>query len=159
MAEALLRQSQIEIVEQITAENFVDLIGSQVDATARIYFSTKYHTGYITAVDTELADSTLCLFTKRGSGEPDCIFGFDVTRVTDDDYTTGGVPGCTSDSLSGSVFQVCAFYIYNKRVYDFLNGGAVLLRNHKYFQLSALSGSSAYVSPYEECGFHFVSIA
>ena len=74
MAEALLRQSQIEIVEQITAENFVDLIGSQVDATARIYFSTKYHTGYITAVDTELADSTLCLFTKRGSGEPDCIF-------------------------------------------------------------------------------------
>lgn len=159
MGEALLRQSQLEIIEKITAENFVDSINSQIDASARIYFSCKYTTGYISAVDTELADSTLCLFTKRGSGEPECIFGFDVTRVTDDDCITGGVPICTSDNLSGSVFQVCVFYIYNKRVYDFLNGGAVLLQNHRYFQLSALYGSSGYVSAYEECGFHFVSIA
>lgn len=159
MAEALLRQSQIEIIEQISAENFADAINSQVAGTARIDFSGKWFSGNINAIDTELADSTLCLFTKRGSGGPSCVFGFDDTVITDNDYTQGGTPAYTSDSLSSSVFMTCIFYIYNKRVYDFLDGGTILLRNYRYFQMSGLIGSTSLVRPYDECGFHFVSIA
>ena len=136
MSEAILEQSQIEIIEHINAGNFANTINSSVSCMTTIYFSESYWWGNASAIDTSLADAIICICITCPTKQ-NAIYGVDKTTVTSQDADANFNLKSKYSVISSAWTYTSCFYVYEGRVYDLFNNGDILLTNsHRYIQVS-----------------------
>lgn len=159
MSEALLRQSQIEIIEQINAANFANSINSAVSCTTSIYFSSPIWASNVSAIDTTLADGTICIFLSCPN-KPLAIYGFDKTSITPSDVIVNTNIVSKYNVLSSAWTYLSCFYIYDGSAYDLFNNGALLLSSHRYYQVSCNDNTYGYMpATSSDSAYYFFNIA